>query len=109
MSRQGGHGRRIAPWALDLTAQHRELMAQHDQLEVLDLRGPATANQQLQQRDEGEVDEGEEHLALLPEATPGQRSGQIRVLAPFTGGRNAAFAGSFALEVAEKVCGQGST
>jgi hypothetical protein len=32
-------------------------MAQHDQLEVLDLGGPAAANQQLQQRDEDEVDE----------------------------------------------------
>jgi len=34
---------------LDLPAQNIELVAQHDQLDVLDLCGPATANQQLQQ------------------------------------------------------------
>jgi hypothetical protein len=34
------------PWALDLAAQHSELMAQHDQLEVLGLGGPAATHQQ---------------------------------------------------------------
>jgi hypothetical protein len=40
---------RSQPWALDLPAHDIELVAQHDQLDVLDLCGPATANQQLQQ------------------------------------------------------------
>jgi hypothetical protein len=64
------------PRALDLAAQHPELMAQHDQLEVLGLGGAAAANQQLQQGDEGEIDEGEEHLAMLPETT--RASAQLR-------------------------------
>jgi hypothetical protein len=74
---------RSQPWALDLPAQDLKLVAQHDQLDVLDLRGPAAANQQLQHRDEDEIDEGEEHHAILPEPTRGRRSGRITVLAPF--------------------------
>jgi len=74
---------RSQPWALDLAAQDIELMAQHDQLDVLDPRGPAAANQQPQQRDEDQVDEREEHRAMLPEPVRRPRSGQIRVLAPF--------------------------
>jgi hypothetical protein len=42
-------------------------MAQHDQLDVLDLRGAAATDQQLQQVREDEVDKGEEHRAMLPE------------------------------------------
>jgi len=37
---------RSQPWALDLAAQDIELVAQHDQLDVLDLRGPAAADSQ---------------------------------------------------------------
>jgi hypothetical protein len=59
-------------------------VAQHDQLDVLDLRRPAASDQQLQQRYEDEVDEGEEHRAMLPEPVRGWRLGPIRVLAPFT-------------------------
>ena len=70
-------------WALDLTTQDIQLVAQHDQLDVLDLRGPAATNQQLQQGDEDEIDEGDQHRAMLPEPFRGWRSGQIRVLAPF--------------------------
>jgi hypothetical protein len=35
-------------WALDLAAQDIDLMAQHHQLDVLDLRWPAAPDQQLQ-------------------------------------------------------------
>ncbi len=45
-------------------------MAQHDQLDVLYLRGPAAASQQLQQGYEDEVDEGEEQRAMLPKPAP---------------------------------------
>ena len=68
---------------LDLTTQDRELMAQHEQLDVLDVNAPAAADQQLQQRDEREVDEGHEHPAILSRAHATRDSSQIRVLAPF--------------------------
>jgi hypothetical protein len=45
--------------------------------------GTLQANQQLQQRYEDEVDEGEGHRAMLPESTQDRRPRQIRVLAPF--------------------------
>jgi hypothetical protein len=38
--------------ALDLAAENLELMAQHDQLDVLDLHGAVAPNQQLQEGDE---------------------------------------------------------
>jgi hypothetical protein len=66
------------------TAQVIELMAQHDQLDVLDLRGPATPDQQLQHGHKDEVGDGEEHRAMLPEPARGWRSGRITALAPFT-------------------------
>jgi hypothetical protein len=37
---------------VDLTTQDRELMAQHKELDVLEVNGPATADQQPQQRGE---------------------------------------------------------
>jgi hypothetical protein len=73
-----------------LPAQDLELMAQDDQLDVLDLCGPAAANQQLEQGDEDEVDEGEEHRAMLPEPAQSRHSGRTRVLAPFTLNRRSA-------------------
>ena len=46
-------------------------MAQHEQLHVLDLDAPAAAKQQLQQRDEGQVDERQDHRTILSApATP---------------------------------------
>ena len=59
-------------------------MAQHDQLDVLDLRGPAAPDQQLQHGYKDEVDEGEEHPAMHLEPTLSRRSARITVLAPFT-------------------------
>jgi hypothetical protein len=58
-------------------------LAQHDQVDVLDLHEPAAANQQLQQGYEDEVDEGEEHPAMRPEPTQSCRSGRSTILAPF--------------------------
>jgi hypothetical protein len=55
-------------------------MAQHDQLDVLDLRGPAAPDQQLQHGYKDEVDEGEEHPAMLPEPARSRCSGRTRVL-----------------------------
>jgi hypothetical protein len=66
-----------------LPAQDIELMAQHHQLDILDLRGPAAPDQQLQHGYKDEVDEGEEHCAMLAEPAPGWRSGRTMVLAPF--------------------------
>ena len=45
-------------------------MAQHDHLDVLDLHGAVTPNDQLKNEDKGEVGDREEHQAMLPE--PGQ-------------------------------------
>ena len=42
-----------------------ELMAQHEQLDVLDVNAPAASGQQLQQRYEGEVDERHGHRTIL--------------------------------------------
>jgi hypothetical protein len=50
----------------DLPTQDLELMAQHEKLDVLDVNVPAAADQQLQQRHEGEVGERREHHAILP-------------------------------------------
>ena len=74
MPPQARRGYSIAAW-LDLTTQDIELMAQHDQLDVLDVRGAAAPNQQLQEGDEGELDEREEHRAMLPEPARSRVSG----------------------------------
>jgi hypothetical protein len=75
---------RSQPWALNLTAQDLELVAKQEQLDVLDLRWPAAANQQLQQGNEDEIKEGEEHRAMLPQPARNGRSTCTTVLAPFT-------------------------
>ena len=58
-------------------------MAQHDQLDVLDLHGAMAPNEQLQEGDEGEVDEGEEHRAILSE--PGWGLPLVKALSSFMG------------------------
>jgi len=75
---------RVQLRALDLTAQDLELMAQHEQLDVLDVNAPAAADQQPQQRHEREVDERQGHRAILSGLAHSPRSSPIRVLAPFT-------------------------
>ena len=71
---------------LDLPTQDLELMAQHEQLDVLDVNVPAAADQQLQQRHEGEVGERHEHHAILPgphdkpAVKPDQRFGTLQGL-----------------------------
>jgi hypothetical protein len=59
-------------------------MAQHHQLAVLDLRGPAAPHQQLQHGYNDELDGGDEHRAMLPEPTRSWRLGQIGVLTSFS-------------------------
>src|SRR5207247_9740650 len=61
---QGAVGR-AQPWALDLAAQDPQLMPEHDQLDVLGGGRTPAADHQLQKKDECEVDEGEEHRAML--------------------------------------------
>jgi hypothetical protein len=51
--------------ALDLTTQNVQLVAQHEQLDVLDVDASAAAKQQLQQRHEDHVDERQDHRAIL--------------------------------------------
>jgi hypothetical protein len=52
----------------DLAAQNLKLMAEHQQLDVLDLRATAAANEQTEQSPNSEVEEGEEHAAILAAA-----------------------------------------
>jgi hypothetical protein len=54
------------PGALLLTSQNRELVPQQHQLHVLGELGPATADEQPQNRGKGKVGEGKEHRAILP-------------------------------------------
>ena len=61
-------------------------MAQHKELDVLEVNGPAATDQQPQQRDERAVDEGHEHPAILSRAHSTPDSSQISVLAPFSPG-----------------------
>ena len=57
-------------------------MAQHEQLDVLDINAPAASGQQLQQRYKGEVDERHGHRTILsghakPAITPNQSFGSL--------------------------------
>ena len=72
-----GSGKQRAIGALELgppnlAAQHLELVAEHQQLDVLDIRATAAANKQTEQSPNSEVEEGEEHAAIL--AAAAQRS-----------------------------------
>jgi len=62
-----------------LTAQHLELVPQHDQLDVLHVQATATANERAQQSPEREVDEGKNHAADPPRP---YQSSATRLLAP---------------------------
>ena len=88
----GGQQRAVARSqlrALDLTAQDLELMAQHEQLDVLDVYASAAAKQQLQQRHEDQVDERQDHRTILSgTACDADVPGQTSVLAPFTRGEH---------------------
>jgi hypothetical protein len=55
-----------------LAAQHRKLMAQHEQLNILRKLRTPTASNQPQQRHEHEIDEGKNHRPILP--NPGRTS-----------------------------------
>jgi hypothetical protein len=49
-----------------LTSQNREPVPQQHQLHILGELGPATADEQPQNRSKGKVGEGKEHRAILP-------------------------------------------
>jgi hypothetical protein len=70
--------------ALDLTTQNLQLMAQHEQLDVLGVDASAAAKQQLQQRHEDQVDERQDHRTILSGTTcDADVPGQTSILAPF--------------------------
>jgi hypothetical protein len=58
-------------------------MAQHQQLKVADLDAPATAKQQLQQRNERQVDERQDRRTILSAPATPQLPARSGVLAPF--------------------------
>jgi hypothetical protein len=65
-----------------LATQYLELMAQDQQLEVLDVQPTATSDDRAQQRPEREVEEQESHTGDRFQPTP--RTGATRLLAPFS-------------------------
>jgi hypothetical protein len=54
----------------DLAAQNVELVAQHQQLDVLQVQPTATPNERTEQSPEREVEEGEDHAADPPTPRP---------------------------------------
>jgi hypothetical protein len=79
-----------------LAAQHRDLVAQDQQLELLGVQATATPNECAQQGPERDIEEGEGHYRDPPNPPT---KGPTRVLAPYTAvsndirplaGRNAA-------------------
>lgn len=57
---------RPKPRTLLLTSQHRQLVPQHEQFDVLGELDAATPNKQPQDSREGKIGEGEEHQPILP-------------------------------------------
>ena len=53
--------------AARLAAQHRQLVSEHQQLNVFGERVPPAGSEQPQQRREGEIGEGEQHRPILAE------------------------------------------
>jgi hypothetical protein len=70
------------PRTRDLPAQHLKLVAQDQQLDVLDVEATATADEHPKQSPKREVQEGEGHTGDPP--TLAQTKGATRLLAPFT-------------------------
>jgi hypothetical protein len=71
------------PRTLLRASQHRQLVSQQHELDLLGELGPSTPNEQPQNGSEGKVGEREEHRPILPR--PRNRSHQVAVLAPFSG------------------------
>lgn len=56
----------------DLTAENLKLMAEHQQLDILDVRAAATTDEQPEQSSDSEVQKREQRPAILA-AAPSQR------------------------------------
>jgi hypothetical protein len=79
---RAGHGpRREAFRPRDLATEDLELVAQDEQLDVLDVQAPATANEGAQQGPEREVEKREGHGRRSSQ--PSRRQGATGPLAPF--------------------------
>ena len=86
----------------DLAAQDLELVAQDQQLDVLDVQATTTPNERAEQSPEREVEEGEGHVADPP--SPRRRESATRVLAPF----RSAWRRKFRRRVAAAVAAEGA-
>jgi hypothetical protein len=71
---------RAKPWPRDLAAQDLELVAQDEQLDVLDVQTAATANERAQQRPEREIEEREGHGCRSSQAARARRDTSIGTL-----------------------------
>jgi len=70
---EGGGERAIGgpkTWTRLLPTQHHQLMPQNQQLDVLGELAAPPSYEQPQQRREREIDEGEDHLPILPDPRP---------------------------------------
>ena len=70
-------------WPRALAAQHRDLVAQDHQLEVLGVQATATPNECAQQGPERDVEEGEGHYRRSTQPTPRRADTSIGALQPF--------------------------
>ena len=71
MATGGGKQRTISvpePRPADLAAQHPNLMAEHQQLDILQVRATATTHEQPEQSPDREIQQREEHPAILAAA-----------------------------------------
>jgi Aminotransferase class I and II len=69
-SGQQGSIRRSELWPRNLATQDLELMAQHQQLDVLHIEAAAAANKRTKQRPKSEVKEREDHASDPPSSRP---------------------------------------
>jgi hypothetical protein len=66
----------------DLATQNLQLMPEHQQLDVFHMQATAATNERAKQGPNGEVEEGEDHVAHPP--NPPRTGEATRILAPFT-------------------------
>jgi hypothetical protein len=78
--REQGTIDRAKPWPRDLAAQDLELVAQDEQLDVLDVQTAATADERAQQRPEREIQERDCHGRRSSQAARAPRDTSIGTL-----------------------------
>jgi hypothetical protein len=76
-ARQCGEQRPIGrpePGPGELPAQHRHLVAEHEQLDLIGGLAPSAQHDQLQEATQHPVAQGHDHPPILPDASSGERA-----------------------------------